>query len=70
MLKGVDFTFLNDKLFAALIRNNLTIHLHLRTKFSRGDIIIYLHFMSLLQIDMAQVVEIPAHVRQGPSSST
>ena len=42
----------------------------LYAKFSRGNINIYLHFMSLLQIDMTQVIEILADVRQGPSYST
>ena len=36
----------------------------LRAKFSRGNKNIYLHFMSFLRIDMAQVVEILAQVGQ------
>ena len=36
-------------------------------KFPRGNINIYLHFMSLLHIDMTKVVEILAHARQGPA---
>ena len=36
----------------------------LRAKFFRGNESIYLHFMSFLHIDMAQVVEIVPPVRQ------
>ena len=42
----------------------------LRAKFFRGNINMYLHFMSLLHIDMTQVAEILPHVRQGPTYST
>ena len=42
----------------------------LRAKFFRGNINIYLHFISLLHIDMKQAVEILHHVRQGPTYST
>ena len=42
----------------------------LRAKFFRGNKNIYLHFMSLLHIDMTQVVEIYSQVRQGPTDST
>ena len=36
----------------------------------RGNINIYLHFMSFLHNNKTQVVEIPPPVRQGPSYST
>ena len=42
----------------------------LHAKFSTGNINIYLHFMSLLHIDMTQVVEILHQVRPGPTYST
>ena len=42
----------------------------LRAKFFRGNINIYLHFMSLLHIDMAQVLKILPQVRPGPTYST
>ena len=42
----------------------------LRAKFFRGNINVYLHFMSLLHIDMTQVVEILPQIRQGPTHST
>ena len=35
----------------------------LRAKFFRGNINMYLHFMSLLHIDMTQVLKIPSQVR-------
>ena len=41
----------------------------LRAKFFRGNINIYLHFMSLLHIDMAQVLKILPQVRPGPTYS-
>ena len=41
----------------------------LRAKFFRGNINIYLHFLSLHHIDMTQIVEILPHVRQGPTYS-
>ena len=42
----------------------------LRAKFFRGNINIYLHLLSLLHIDMTQVVEILPQVRQEPTYST
>ena len=42
----------------------------LRAKFCRGSISIYLHFMSLLHIDMIQVFKILPQVRPGPTYST
>ena len=42
----------------------------LRAKFFRGNINIYLHFMSLLHIDMAQVLKILSWVRPGLTYST
>ena len=39
----------------------------LRAKFFRGNINIYLHFVSFLHIDMTQVVEILPQVRQEPT---
>ena len=42
----------------------------LRAKFFRGNINIYLHFMSFLHTNKTQVVEIPRRVRQGPVYST
>ena len=42
----------------------------LRAKFCWGNIHLYLHFMSLLHIDMTQVLEILPQVRPGPTYST
>ena len=42
----------------------------LRAKFFRGKINIYLHFMSLLNIDMTQVLKILPQVRPRPTYST
>ena len=42
----------------------------LRAKFFRGNMSIYLHFMSFLHTNKTQVVEIPPRVRQGPAYST
>ena len=42
----------------------------LHAKFFRGNRNIYLHFMSFLHINKAQVVEIPPRVRQGPAYPT
>ena len=42
----------------------------LRTKCCKGNIKTYLHFMSLLHIDMTQVLKIPPQVRPGPTYST
>ena len=42
----------------------------LHTKFFRGNINIYLHFVSFLHIDTAQVVEILPQIRQEPTYST
>ena len=42
----------------------------LRAKFFRGNINIYLHFMSFLHTNKTQVVEIHPWVRQGPAYST
>ena len=42
----------------------------LRAKFFRGNLNIYLHFMSLLQINMTQVLKIISQVRPGPTYST
>ena len=41
----------------------------LRAKFFRGNINIYLHFMSFLHIDMTQVLKILPQVREGPTYS-
>ena len=41
-----------------------------RAKFFRGNSNIYLHFMSFLQIDMTQEVEILPQIRQEPTYST
>ena len=41
----------------------------LRAKFSRGNINIYLHFMSLLHNDMTHVLKILPQVRPGPTYS-
>ena len=46
---------------------NLTLYV---LSFSRGNKNIYLHFLSFLNIDMTQVVEILPQVRQGPTYST
>ena len=42
----------------------------LRAKLFRGNISIYLHFMSFLHSDTTQVVEILPQIRQEPSYST
>ena len=42
----------------------------LRAKFLRGNINIYLHFVSFLHIDTTQVVEIFPQIRQEPTYST
>ena len=42
----------------------------LRAKFFRGNINIYLHFVSFLHIDRMQVVEILRQVRKEPTYST
>ena len=42
----------------------------LHAKFFRGNINLYLHFMSFLHIDKTQVVEILPQIRQGPTHST
>ena len=42
----------------------------LRAKFFRGNINIYLHFVSFLHIDTTQVVEILPQIRQEPTYST
>ena len=42
----------------------------LHAKFSRGNIKIYLHFVSFLHIDKAQVVEILPQIRQEPTYYT
>ena len=42
----------------------------LRAKFFKGNINIYLHFVSFLHIDAMQVVEILPEIRQEPTYST
>ena len=42
----------------------------LRAKFFRGNINIYLHFVSFLHIDTTQVVEILPQIRQEPTYCT
>ena len=42
----------------------------LRAKFFRGNINIYLHFVSFLHIDKTQVFEILPQIRQDPTYST
>ena len=42
----------------------------LRAKLFRGNINIYLHFMSFLHTNKTQVLEIPPRVRQGPAYFT
>ena len=42
----------------------------LRAKFFRGNINIYLHFVSYLHIDKTQVVEILPQIRQEPTYSS
>ena len=42
----------------------------LRAKFFRGNINIYLHFVSFLHIDMTQVVEILPQIRHEPTYPT
>ena len=53
------------------LRHITLIHFNpLRAKFFRGNIKIYLHFVSFLHIDTTQVVEILPQVRQEPTYST
>ena len=42
----------------------------LHAKFYRGNINIYLHFVSFLHIDIMQVVDIFPQIRQEPTYST
>ena len=42
----------------------------LRAKFFSGNINIYLHFVSFLDLDTTQVVEIHPQIRQEPTYST
>ena len=42
----------------------------LRAKFFRGNINIYLHFMSLLHIDVTHVLKTLPQLRPGPTYST
>ena len=42
----------------------------LRAKFFRGNMNMYLHFVSYLHIDMTQVVEILPQINQEPTYST
>ena len=42
----------------------------LRSKFFRGNINMYLHFVSFLKIETTQVVEILPQIRQEPTNST
>ena len=58
--------FVNEK-FSILIKMSL-INL-LRANFFRGNINIYLPFMSFLHIDVTQVLKILLQVRQGPTYS-
>ena len=57
------------KIYGNLPWNNTTFNA-LHAKFLRGKINIYLHFMSLLHIDMTQVPKILSQVRPGPTYST
>ena len=41
----------------------------LRAKFFRGNINIYLHFMSFLHIDLTEILKILPQVREGPIDS-
>ena len=54
----------------SLLHSQKVILTPLRAKFFRGNINIYLHFMSLLHIDMTQVRKILPQVRPGPTYST
>ena len=56
-------------IYASLGLSDLRVN-PLRAKFFRGNINIYLHFVSFLHIGMAQVVEILPQVRQEPTYST
>ena len=62
--------------FTCIITDAYTMLLHfqyfnpLRAKFFRGIINIYSHFISLLHIDMTQVLKIRPHVRRGPAYIT
>ena len=42
----------------------------LHAKFFRGNINIYLHFMSFLRTNKTQIVEVPPRIREGPVYST
>ena len=54
---------------SAIFVNDFSIN-PLRAKFFRGNINIDLHFMSLLHIEMTQVLKILPQVRPGPTHST
>ena len=53
-----------------LARNTAVFVNPLRAKFFRGNLNIYLHFVSFLHIDATQVVEILLQIRQDPTYAT
>ena len=53
----------------AMAQNGWDINL-LRAKFFRGNINIYLHFVSFIHIDTTQVVEILPQTRQEPTRAS
>ena len=55
------------EMFAVLVRLLLN---RLHAKFYRGNINIYLHFVSFLHIDTMQVFDILPQIRQEPTYST
>ena len=69
LLHGSIFVLAEDTL---RVRLSVTLHLinPLRAKFFRGNINIYLHFVSFLHIDTTQVVESLPQIRQEPTYST
>ena len=60
----IENSIVYTKLLTALRSNSL------RAKFFRENINIYSHFMSLIHIDMTQVLKILSQVRPGPTYST
>ena len=63
--------FVDNVLERIFLNENHVIFINpLRATFFRGNINIYLHFMSLLHIDMTQVLKIVSQVRPGPTFST
>ena len=73
--KNIHYVFTIAMQTCVLLKCHMVYHKQLslnplRAKFFRGNINIYLHFMSFPHTDKTQVVEIHPRVRQGPAHST